>query len=165
MDLRLGDLAFGVELVVGGAQSLGERVVGVAVLGLAQEVGLPAGQVVGLLVEPAAFGVAFLGGAVVVAGHVRGEQGDPAAAEDPFGVEVGDRGFEDVLADADGLGMPVELVVAASVGGAGPADVPDGCAGFADVAEHPPPTGAVDHPPEHICSFARGMAVQRVGLA
>nr|WP_198318706.1 hypothetical protein [Pseudofrankia inefficax] len=144
---------------------MGERVVGVAVLGLAQQVGLPARQVVDLLLEPAAFGGTLVGGAVVVGRQFRGEQGDPAAAEDPFGVKLPDRFLQDVLADADGLRVLVEFVVAASVVRLGPADVPDRCAGFADVPGHPPSTGAVDHAPEHIGPLRRGVAVQRVGLA
>jgi hypothetical protein len=42
---------------------LGERVVGVAVLGLAEQVVLPPAKVVDLLAESAAFGCPLLGGA------------------------------------------------------------------------------------------------------
>nr|WP_235497806.1 hypothetical protein [Frankia sp. R43] len=165
LDLPEGGLTLCVELVVATAQSLGERVVGVAVLRLAEQVALPAIKFVDLLLEPASLGCSFPLGSVVVGREFGAQEGDPVAPEDAFGVEVGDRGFKDVFADTDALGVSGELVVTAPVVRSGPALVPDRCAGIADGSEHPPPAGAVDHAPEHVGPFGRGVAVEFVVLA
>ncbi|MCL9793052.1 hypothetical protein [Frankia sp. AgKG'84/4] len=109
LDLPEGGLTLCVELVVATAQSLGERFFGVAVLRLAEQVALPAIKLVDLLLESSSLGCSFPRGAVVVGREFGAQEGDPVATEDAFGVEVGDRGFKDVFADTDALGVSVEL--------------------------------------------------------
>lgn len=80
-------LAF--EIVVGLPECRGERVVGVGVLGLPQDRGLPAADVGEQSSQPVAFGLALPGGIVVDLCKVGGEERLPPRPEDPFGVEAG----------------------------------------------------------------------------
>lgn len=89
---RLGDGGQGcfllsLQFVVGGAQSLGEGVVGVAVSGLPQDRGLASGEVGEDALQALAFGVAV-------------------RTEDAVGQELGDGVEDGLLAEVDGFGWP-----------------------------------------------------------
>nr|WP_040721756.1 hypothetical protein [Nocardia veterana] len=150
---------FGVEIVVGAAQGLGEGVVGVAVLGLFQDRVLPSGDVRDDSLEPFPFGMAFPRGAVVDTVEICGQHVAAVWAEYPVGEESCDRVRYGVFAEVDGFGVADVLVRAASVVAAGPAQVVGGVVPVG--AEHPPSASTEHHPPQHV-GVARGRV--RVGF-
>jgi hypothetical protein len=87
----VGGAAFDFEVVVDLAESLGERVVGVAVLGLAHDVVLAASKIGESALQPVSFGLSLPGLAVVDGGEIRRQQISPVVAEHSVGVEGRDR--------------------------------------------------------------------------
>lgn len=123
------------------AQPCGEGVPGRAVLGLGENVVLPAGGLGECATQglPLPLPVSPAGGGVVVCGESGQEQLSAVRAEEPVGEKVRD-GFEnEVLAEVDRLRMASQGLLAASVVRLGPAGVVG--ARRSPVAEH-----LVEHP-------------------
>ncbi|WP_067569981.1 hypothetical protein [Nocardia acidivorans] len=113
------------QFVVGVAEGLGERVIGIAVLCLAQNGILTAGQVLHDSLEPFTLGLSSSGGSVVDPGDIRGEQLLTECAEDAVGVELRHRVEDGVFTDVDRLGVTGVSVGASPVVSAWPALVVD----------------------------------------
>nr|WP_246470737.1 hypothetical protein [Saccharopolyspora phatthalungensis] len=158
---RQHGLLLGFQLVVAAAQALGERVVGVSVLGLPQDRVLTAGDIRQDSLQAFPFGLPLAAGTVIDAIQVGGQDFAAVWAEDPVGEEPRYRVEYGVFADVDRLGVALVLVRAASVVGAGPAHVVGAVVPV--VAEHAPPAGAEHHPPQHV--GAPGFRVDVLGIA
>ncbi|HWD05016.1 MAG TPA: hypothetical protein VG674_21460 [Amycolatopsis sp.] len=142
-DLVQHELLFSPERVVPVLQALGEGISGVGVLGLAEDVALLTCEVRGSLLQPHPTFAAF--GAFPVVGliQLRGEQVDPAVAEQVLGIHVVDRGEDGVLAHVHRLRMVGELVQPTAVVVLRPAAV---VVVPAVVMPEHPPTATADHP-------------------
>nr|WP_211257750.1 hypothetical protein [Lentzea albidocapillata] len=108
-------------------------------------------------------GLSFLGLPVVDCGEFGGEDRSAVWAEDPVGVERGNRVEQLALADVDRLGVVGVVVGAAAVVVAWPAQVVGALTALA--AEHPAPAGVEHHAAKHVRTGGLGMAVQLVAVA
>ncbi|MEO3756233.1 hypothetical protein [Streptomyces sp. B6B3] len=146
-----GGAVLGFEFVVGGPEAVSEGVAGLAVLGLAQDVALSAGEIGEGALVAMSLGFSLSRRPVVHALDLPRQQLSPVRAEDVVGVE-GAHGLQDgFLAQVDRLGVSGVDVGAAPVVGAWPADVVGGS--VAVVAGHPSLAGTPHHAAEHIGSL------------
>ncbi|MDX8035842.1 hypothetical protein SK803_37070 [Lentzea sp. BCCO 10_0856] len=100
---------------------------------------------------------------VVDRGEFGGEDRSAVWAEDPVGVERGNRVEQLALADVDRLGVVGVVVGAAAVVVAWPAQVVGALTALA--AEHPAPAGVEHHAAKHVRTGGLGVAVQLVAVA
>ncbi|WUH84722.1 hypothetical protein OG494_04170 [Amycolatopsis sp. NBC_00438] len=123
---------------------MGERITGVGVLGLAEDVALLASEVRGSLLQPRTTLAAF--GAFPVVGliQLRGEQLDPAVPEQVLGIHVIDGSEDGVLPHVHRLRMVSELVQTTAIVVLRPAAV---VVVPAVVMPKHPPTATADDPP------------------
>ncbi|WP_394616519.1 hypothetical protein JNUCC0626_43905 [Lentzea sp. JNUCC 0626] len=108
-------------------------------------------------------GLSFPGLPVVDRGEFGGEDGSAVRAEDPVGVERGDRVEQLALADVDRLGVVGVVVGTSAVVVAWPAQVVGALTALA--AEHPTSAGVEHHAAKHVRTGGFGVAVQLVAVA
>ncbi|MGW5572425.1 hypothetical protein ACWEVD_14565 [Nocardia thailandica] len=121
VDVADGGRFLGLQFVVGVAEGLCERVIGIAVLCLAQNGVLATRQVLHGPLEPFAVGLSLPGGSVVDPGDVGGKQLVAENAEDTVCVELRYRIEYGVFADVDRLGVTGVLVGSSPIVPARPA--------------------------------------------
>nr|WP_024875922.1 hypothetical protein [Saccharomonospora piscinae] len=148
------------QVVVAAAESLGERVVEITVLGLLQDRGLAAGEVGQDSLEALAFSLALPGGVMVESIEVGGKDAAAFWTEDSLGKEDGDGVEEGLLAKIDRFGMACVGVGTTTVVVLWPAHVVGAVVPV--IAIHAPPAPAEHHAAQHVGTPGLGVLIEVV---